>query len=42
VRCGGASGIHVGTILHTDCDGFTLHLRDVNGVFSAVALVSGA
>jgi hypothetical protein len=39
---GGRPGIHVGTILHTDCDGFTLHLRCFNRVFAIGALVSWA
>ena len=36
----GEPGIHVGSILHTDCDGFTLHLHCFNGIFATSALVS--
>jgi hypothetical protein len=38
---GGRAGGHVGTILHTECDGFTLHLRCFNGIFAGCALAFG-
>ena len=37
---GGRPGIHDGTILHIDCDGFTVHLHGFNGELAGGALGS--
>jgi hypothetical protein len=39
---GGRPGMHVGTVLHTDCDRFTVHLRGFNGLLAIGAVVSWA